>query len=430
MSFDARAAKALQAGQHITFPEHPGLRFVVAANWRRWIYRYKSPVDDRMRQVQIGYWPAVSYNAAVTEWALLRAKRDAGVDPSVEAKEVRQAAREAEVARKIEIDIHAYTVRVLCDDYLSGHIAHHRNKNGRRTVGSMFDTMLGDIESLPAVDVTRAVAFDTISRHIGSAPVQAKNLRAELGAAWDFAIDAGRIPDDTPNWWRLILRGKIKSRGKKIGGDRVGTVKRILADDELRLLIPWIPNFPNTIGDACLMYLWTATRGAEIVVMRGDEVTLEGDQWWWTIPKEKTKNERHERAFDHRVPLVGRALEVVNRRKNLYGNGYLFPMRDRSSHVQQKYLSEQVYFRQPYCKIRPESLRPRLPVSHWAPHDLRRTSRTILAKIGCPEPVGESILGHMLPGVSGIYNLHKYDDEKRIWLLALSRYLESLIAVS
>lgn len=80
--------------------------------------------------------------------------------------------------------------------------------------------------------------------------------------------------------------------------------------------------------------------------------------------------------------------------------------------VEQKTIQSTVYFHQPYSTTRPEAERARLPVSHWAPHDLRRTARTLLASMGCPDAVGESILGHMLPGVLGVYNKHAYDAER------------------
>lgn len=48
LDFDPRAAAALPAGEHLTFPDHPGLRFVAGAASRAWIYRYKSPVDGRI----------------------------------------------------------------------------------------------------------------------------------------------------------------------------------------------------------------------------------------------------------------------------------------------------------------------------------------------------------------------------------------------
>lgn len=52
-------------------------------------------------------------------------------------------------------------------------------------------------------------------------------------------MDAGRLPETTVNWWRLILRGKIHSKGKMLNKKNVGhTAKRVLSDDELKELIP------------------------------------------------------------------------------------------------------------------------------------------------------------------------------------------------
>ena len=67
-----------------------------------------------------------------------------------------------------------------------------------------------------------------------------------------------------------------------------------------------------------------------------------------------------------------------------------------------------------------------LPVTKWTPHDLRRTARTLLASIGCPNEVAEAIMGHMPADIVGTYNLHSYDSERRHWLTLLSQRLESL----
>lgn len=31
-------------------------------------------------------------------------------------------------------------------------------------------------------------------------------------------MDAGRLPDGTSNWWRMILRGKLRSKGRTFDG--------------------------------------------------------------------------------------------------------------------------------------------------------------------------------------------------------------------
>ena len=51
---------------------------------------------------------------------------------------------------------------------------------------------------------------------------------------------------------------------------------------------------------------------------------------------------------------------------------------------------------------------------------------TLLAAMGCPGDVAESVLGHMIPGVAGVYNRHQYDEQRGEWLRRLSEKLEEL----
>ena len=225
------------------------------------------------------------------------------------------------------------------------------------------------------------------------------------------------------------MRGRLRSNGKKIEGKSIGEVKRVLTEPEVGELIRWLPNFSRIVHDALVMYLWTGTRGSEIVSMEAAEIKQENDGLWWTIPKEKTKNAKRPGATDLRVPLFGRAEQVVRRRLAVAGEGYLFTSRVGGP-IEQSTVQTAVHYHQPYSKTRKESQRPRLTVTHWAPHDLRRTARTLLASMGCPSEVAESILGHMLPGVQGIYNRHTYDRERQEWLKKLSEKLEGLAALS
>lgn len=417
MRFDTRTAKQLSPGAHLKIDGCPGLRLEATASRRSWIYRYKSPVDGRMRQIKIGEWPALSIAAAAVEWERLKQARNAGNDPAL-------AKRQANDSVGVMVQQgDSPTVRDICSAYLTGHVERNRQSKGAAEVARMFRTMLGDIADLPAVEVTRERAFSKIDsyRHV---PVQASRLRLELGAAWDYALDAGRLPESASNWWRQIMRGRLRSNGRRIQGQPMGTAKRFLTDAEVGALITWLPNFSRNVEDALTLYLWTGTRGAEICAMEGTEITEERDGLWWTIPKVKTKSARHEKATDLRVPLVGRADAIVRRRLERYGKGWLFPA-ERGGHMQQKVFGQAVHCHMPYSVTRPEQERPRLPVTHWAPHDLRRTARTILAALGCPYEIGEAILGHMLPGVGGIYNRHSYDAERRHWLTKLDEKLET-----
>lgn len=417
--FSPKKAKLLQVGEHITLADYPGLRLVAYQQSKTWIYRYKSPLDGRMRQIKVGKWPEVSVGRAVAQWDALRARRDAGEDPAMSVKAQRKKAKTA--SQTVQ-----YTVARLCDDYWSGHVLPNRNKKGSTEIRRLFDKELGQVGLLLPSAVTRSIAFDLIQSLAERKPVIAGQLRRELGAAWDYAIDSGRIPEETPNWWRNILKGKIRSKGKTIAGVHIGTAKRVLAPEEVGTLIRWFPNLSQMLQDTLSLYLWTCCRGAEIVQAEGRELVEEGSQLWWVIPKTKTKNRWRENATDLRVPLFGRAKQILVRRRERYGDGYLFPGKGKALHVEQKSIQSSLFVYQPYSEVRPEQNRPRLPVTHWAPHDLRRSSRTLLASMGCPNEVGEAILGHIPQGVVGVYNLHAYDKERVEWLGRLSERLEEL----
>lgn len=148
------------------------------------------------------------------------------------------------------------------------------------------------IEALAPADVTRAVAFDFLES-LAKRPVVAANLRAELGAAWEYALDAGRLDENVPNWWRQVMRGRLRSKGKVREGGHVGTAKRVLTEAELARLVPWLGNFSELVRDVLTLYLWTCARGAEILAMKASEISKEANGWWWTCPKRKTKNARH-----------------------------------------------------------------------------------------------------------------------------------------
>ena len=425
MQFDARAAKLLTAGQHFTISDCPGLRLVATATLRSWIYRYKSPVDGRMRQTKIGEWPKMSAAAAGVEWEKLRASRGAGVDVAVEKQAARLTERVAAVKAREDKKAAVYTVAKLCDEYLTERVEKSRQEKGAKEVRRIFATMLGELGNVPAATLTRSQAFDLVSSY-AHIPVQAQRIRCEMGAAWDYALDAGRLPESAANWWRLILRGKLKSKGRVLQGKSIGVQKRVLSEAEIGLVLRWLPNFSRLVEEVCTLYLWTCTRGAEILAIEAHEVTDEADGLWWTVPKAKTKNSWREEAGDLRVPLIGRAETIIRRRLAAAEGSYLFPSRGRLGYVEQKTIGQAVWTHMPYSQTRPEQVRPRLPVTRWAPHDLRRTGRTQLAALGCSDDIAEAVIGHMPSGMKGIYNRHAYDNERRVWLTKLSARLEEL----
>lgn len=424
MHFDARAAKLLKPGGHLLVPGCSGLRLEVSASRKTWTYRYKSPDDGRLKQVAIGQWPTMPVGAAVAKWQALKEQRDSGADPVA----MRKAERVAILERVNPPQV--YTVQRLVDDFIGGHLEQHRKEKGADAAKRMLEKLLAanpDFANKSAASITRADAFNILENRKAT-PTVAQKLRALLGAAWDYTLDAGLLEENAPNWWRQVQKGRLKSRGKLMGGEHLGPARRVLHPTEVTKLMTWLPNMHPLGRDCVVMYLWTVTRGAEFLTMRPEHITQDGDQWWWTVPKALTKNAKVPQATDLRVPLYGRALAVVQRRLASIGKSGLMWEDSKGAAYTQHDFSTYIYNLQPYSpKVtgrQGDGLV--LPVTNWSPHDLRRTASTMLSGMGCVKEYREAILGHIQPGVEGVYNAYTYDPERVLWLGRLADHLEAL----
>lgn len=419
MYFDARAAKILKPGDHLVVDGCPGLRLTATETRRTWAYRYKDLTTGLMKQIKIGGWPELAMASAAAKWQELQARRDGGEDLVGSRKQAKQNG---------EAGLNdGYTLGQMVDDYASGYLSKRRAPKGAKATHQRLKNAIVKCRDLPTIAVNRRFVFDLIEG-LSNRPMLAGSVKTELAAAWDYALDAGRIPDDQPNWWRLVAARKLRSKGAVRGGEHKGTAKRTLTNAEISTLFRVdMDKLSQQVRDFLIIQLWTCTRGGEIVQMHGNQITEEADGVWWTVPKSMTKGAHRSAATDLRVPLIGRALEIVQR---LRCDGWLFPSVSRQGavgHQMQTYMQSKVNYLQPYCKSRPDHVRQRLSVTHWSPHDLRRTGRTLLASMGCPNEVGEAILGHVQPGVIGIYNQFKYNAERRHWLTLLNVRLEDSI---
>lgn len=421
MFFDARSAKLLQPGQHMVIDGCLGLRLTATASRKTWIYRYKDD-SGKMKQVALGQWPAFTAQSAVAKWQQLRDQRTSGIDPRAQRKQEKMA--RTALASPAE----AFTVRKLVDQFVSGPLKDSRQDAGyqaaRRALEAVLDST-PDFANAEAAKVSRSVAFEILDARKAT-PMAAVKLRSLFGAAWEHAHDSGRLPGDTPNWWREVMRGKLKSKGKIVGGKHTGQSRRVLSAQEVAALLQWLPNMHAHGRDAVVMYLWTCARGSEIFGMRPEHLVQEGKTLWWTVPKSLTKNSAEADAVDLRVPLYGRALEVVQRRVAEVGpDGWLFTGKKGGPYTQHDF-STYIYGLQPYSEkvARRSSPGLVLPVTNWTPHNLRRTARTLLAQLGCTNEVAEAIVGHMPAEIVATYNAHTYDAERQLWLKKLSTYLE------
>lgn len=423
MYFDPRRAKALKPGESYAIDGCPGLRLEAAQTRKTWTYRYRSPINDKLKQVKVGLWPAMPPAEAAGKWADLRDRRDRGEDPAQEKRQARYEVKSAPDA--------TYTYRQMVDDYYREHLKVNRKLRGANLVYGQMVRAIADFEDLEVSRTSRRFVHDhTMSR--AETPVLAVSVKGELGAAWELAVNAGRVSEDLPNWWRQVKILTLRSKGAMRAGERKGTGKRVLKPEEIQLLYTdQMRLFSQQVQDFLALQMWTCARGGEICQMQRSQLRREDDGiLWWTVPKELLKTGRFEATSDYRVPLLGRAESIVERLLARAPGPWLFHSKTRGgepTHVKQPYMQSKVHYRQPYSNARPDHVRERLKVTHWSPHDLRRTGRTMLASLRCPKDVAEAIIGHVKPGVEGTYNLYEYDAEKVEWLTLLGNRLDAIV---
>jgi integrase len=65
--------------------------------------------------------------------------------------------------------------------------------------------------------------------------------------------------------------------------------------------------------------------------------------------------------------------------------------------------------------------------SGWVWHDLRRSARSLMSRAGVPSDHAERCLGHVIGGVRGTYDRHRYRDEMLLAYEALAQLVERLV---
>ena len=400
--------------------ENRGLRVTCGASGiKTFFYRYTSPVTNKLSQVKIGSFPQTSLAMARMKLQEFKLIRSEGRCPASELKDEKQRLLEESQKPKAAV----LTVEGVVELYLTGRIEDRKTKVGKVIPGArkpkgqaeVRRTLYGDaVKSLGtrnAAEITRQDIINLINGIVArGAPVQAGNVLRELSLAYEFAIGLGRFDDSFANP-ALLAKSSLRQTRIKLTNGR-GT--RVLSESELGKFLKWLPGsaYTPTIKNVLRLTLWTGCRTGEVCNMAWDDVDLEKG----TIHLRETKT-----GVERYVQLSDQAIDFLKVLR-LTSDKYLFPSQATKKPIQQKYLTENSW------RLRESG--QMLDIPHWTPHDLRRTVRTGLSRLQCPNEVAEAVLGHTRGGVEGIYNLYKYDAECRKWLQVWADYLDNLINVN
>lgn len=398
--------------------ENRGLRVTCGASGiKTFFYRYTSPVTNKLSQVKIGSFPQTSLAMARMKLQELKLIRSEGRCPASELKDEKQRLLEESQKPKAAV----LTVEGVVELYLTERIEDRKSTDGKIIPGArkkkgqkevrrtLENDAVAKLGTRVAAEITRKDIVKLVNGVIErGAKVQAGNLLRELSSAYEFAIGLGRFDDNFANP-ALLAKSSLRQTNIKLTCER-GT--RILSEKELAKFLHWLPGsaYTPTIKNVLRLTLWTGCRTGEVCNMAWDDVDLEKG----TIHLRETKS-----GVERYVQLSEQAIDFLKILR-LTSDKYLFPSQATKKPIQQKYLTENSW------RLRESG--QMLDILHWTPHDLRRTVRTGLSRLQCPNEVAEAVLGHIRGGVEGIYNLYKYDAECRKWLQVWADYLDSLLA--
>jgi integrase len=196
--------------------------------------------------------------------------------------------------------------------------------------------------------------------------------------------------------------------------------QRVLADSEISLI--WqattgaIRNgiestYPG--GPFVRFLLLTAVRRGEAAHMAWSEVDL--DNALWVIPAHRAKG-----GASHEVPLSGMAVDLLASLPRFAGDFVFSATGGRAPIKGFGKFKETIDARA--AELAPPGL------AEWRFHDLRRSARTNLSSLGVSPFIAELILGHQQKGVHKVYDVHRYQSEKRDALERWASRLRTIIA--
>jgi integrase len=356
-------------------------------------YRYRNDAGSS-RWFSLGLHGSITADEART-LAKKRAGEVAdGRDPMAERKLRRVEAQKARLVAK-------NTVNTVLDAYVADHVKVLRSA---AQIIRAFDVYVRPrIGSKPIYELEKSDISEMLKEiRTKHGPVMGDRVFAHVRAAltWQASNDKHfKSPID-----RSLLR-------KKTAAERKGRT-RILDDGEIRGVWQALQSdeTPECFRNVVRLLFLTAQRRSEVGLMPADEIN--GDIW--SIPPERYKT-----GIEQVVPLTTEARRYIGDKKS----GFMFTLssdKPFADYSRAKKTLDQIINRE-----RAGAGLKKMP--HWTLHDIRRTSRSLMARAGVPREIAEQVLGHVIPGIEGVYNQHKYADEKRDALKKLAGLIDRIL---
>lgn len=361
-------------GERLEVSEPGGLRIVIGARSKTFMFRYKSPATGKQRNMSLGHFPEMKLKEARTRVADAKELLLEKVDPGDIALDQKR-----ELADSPTLD-------AVIEDYLTRVASKKKSfKEAKRYLEKKLSPKLG---KLKIHAIKRRHVVKLIDEAAETAPVAARNLLVYCRLVFSHALERGLLQANPCSEIKPPATAKAR--------------QRILDDTEILKFWTGVNALQTSqdIKDILHLCLVTGQRSGEIRQMKWED--LNGS--WWTIPEGVAKNK-----LAHRVPLTPLVQEILEAaRSRREDSDFVFPGKNSG---------------QPLGRNSPDQALRRgsedLQLDDFTVHDLRRTAASNMAGLGAPRLVVGMVLNHAERGVTAVYDRHSYDAEK---LDALTRW--------
>jgi integrase len=377
---------ALPAGKadHVWWdPELPGFGVRLRGTTARWVVQYR--FGTRQRRESLGDPRKVTLDDARKAARQRFAQLELGVDPAAERDKVRAEAAATRL-----------TLAVVGEKYLEARRRAIARPATLKATTRHLKTHWAPLRNRPIAEIKRvdvAARIGEIAKTNGR--VSAARARSTLSAMYSWAMREG-LCEANPVVATNDPSEGIKSRARTLGGHELRAIWHACRDDDF--------------GRVVRLLILTGCRRTEIGDLRWSEIDL--DTGLLAIPGTRTKNHR-----PLELTLPSPALDILRSIPHRPGRDHVFGQRGAGLTGWSYPLSR--------LNLRIAETEGR-PLAAWTLHDLRRTMRTGLGRLGVAPHVAELVIGHHVGGVQAIYDKHRYQPEIAD---ALARWANHVAAV-
>ena len=291
--------------------KQPGLNLQVALGpdgyTRSWVFRYTSPVTGKRREIGLGPL-SLRGLAEVREMAdACRKQIASGIDP--------KTLRDAEKAERAAVRPVVLTFQQAAEQCIATRQHEWKNAKHRHQWAATLQTYAyPTLGALPVDRITMERVLAVLEPIWTTKTETASRVRQRIETVMDWAKARKLFAGDNP----ASLKGGLGQLLPK--ASKITKVKHqpALPYQQIHAFVQALRQKKGISPKAFEFLILTAARSGEVLDAKWDEIDLTARVW--TIPAERMKAGR-----EHRIPLSGKAMAIVNEMLAGRQSDYVFP---------------------------------------------------------------------------------------------------------